>query len=451
MNKRALTLFLGDFCLAVFAACSGEFLGLGPALANGRAALDWEQAALFIAATVTASYLSEFYSTEKRADKKTVFIKTLITLVVSLSVLGGLYLVARPLVAPWRVCAVSVALFVVLQFFWHLSFGALLQISMFEKKILVVGTGKLANKIGDIIKNGPKGQVLKGYYKCSDEPVHVPPEAIVKNGDGLQAVVRREKAHKIVISVTDRRGTLPVDDILQCKFGGIEVVDAPSFYEEKTGKLLIENLRPSWFIFSDGFRLTPAFKFFKRVFDVLFAASGLILSALLMPAIALAIKFDSRGPVFFRQVRAGEKEEPFTIYKFRTMRTDAEKNGAVWASEKDPRVTRSGRFLRKSRLDEIPQLFNVLKGDMSFVGPRPERPEFVNELKRAIPYYSERHFVRPGLTGWAQVRFPYGASIEDAIEKLRYDLYYIKNMSLFLDVYIVLETVKVILLKRGSR
>jgi sugar transferase (PEP-CTERM system associated) len=265
-------------------------------------------------------------------------------------------------------------------------------------------------------------------------------------------VARKERAQKIVISLSERRGTLPLKDILNCKLSGIDVLDAPSFYEELTGKLLIENITPSWFIFSDGFRITPLKKSSKRISDVIFAFIGLIFALPLIPITALLIKIDSRGPVFFRQVRMGERERKFVLYKFRTMRQDAENGtGAVWTQENDPRITRLGRFLRKSRLDEIPQLFNVLKGDMSFIGPRPERPEFVEKLKEIIPYYSERHFVKPGITGWAQIKYPYGASVEDAIEKLRYDLYYIKHLSIMLDLLIVLETVKVVLFGRGGR
>ncbi|MDA8327199.1 MAG: TIGR03013 family PEP-CTERM/XrtA system glycosyltransferase [Nitrospiraceae bacterium] len=453
MSKRLLLLFSGDVCLALFAAYSGSLLGFGRVLTNGAGyVLSWKQAAFFLAMMIFASYLAEFYSVES-TTKRVILLKSMMIFTISMFTLAFFYIMAPSFMAGRMLNVVSAAFFCALQFFWHLSFNALLQISRFASKVLVVGTGPLANKIGGVITDGSKGKhVLQGYYRCSNEPVEVPFEAIVKNGDGLRAAVQKEKAHKIVISVSDRRGTLPVDDILHCKFSGIEVVDAPSFYEEMTGKLLIENLRPSWFIFSDGFRITPALKFFKRASDIFFAVMGLLLSAPLMPFIILAIKTDSRGPVLFRQVRVGEKERQFTIYKFRTMCAGAEKGtGAVWASENDPRVTRVGQFLRKSRLDEIMQLFNVLKGDMSFVGPRPERPEFVKELKKVIPYYSERHFVRPGLTGWAQVRFPYGASIEDAIEKLRYDLYYVKNMSFFLDLYIILETVKVILFERGSR
>ncbi|MDA8388103.1 MAG: hypothetical protein M0Z58_05495, partial [Nitrospiraceae bacterium] len=290
MNKRVAMLFFGDLCLSVFAAYSAVLLGFGRALANGAGyALNWKHAALFVVVTMSASYLAEFYSIEGRTNKRTTSLKTLITLTISVTVLAVFSMVARSFMAERLLSFVSIAFFCVLQFLWHLSFSALLQISRFEKKILVVGTGMLASTIGGIITNGPKGNVLQGYYKCSNEPVHVPSDAIVKNGNGLRAAVRQEKAHKIVISVSDRRGTLPVDDILHCKFSGIEVVDAPSFYEEETGKLLLENLHPSWFIFSDGFRLTPPFKFFKRVFDIFFAALGLVLAAPLIPLIVLAI------------------------------------------------------------------------------------------------------------------------------------------------------------------
>jgi exopolysaccharide biosynthesis polyprenyl glycosylphosphotransferase len=198
--------------------------------------------------------------------------------------------------------------------------------------------------------------------------------------------------------------------------------------------------------------MTHPLRLYKRVIDVVFSIAGLILTAPLLPMIALMIKIDSRGPLFLKQIRVGEMEKKFLLYKFRSMRSDAEKEcGAVWATKDDPRITRVGKFLRKTRIDELPQLFNVLKGDMSLVGPRPERPEFIVKLKKHIPYYSERHFVKPGVTGWAQIRYPYGASVEDAIEKLRYDLYYIKNISLFLDTQIILETAKVMLLGRGGR
>jgi sugar transferase (PEP-CTERM system associated) len=243
-----------------------------------------------------------------------------------------------------------------------------------------------------------------------------------------------------------------VRDIFFCKLEGIEVVDAPSFYEEMTGKLLLEAMRPSWLIFCDGFRVTPFRRMYKRAFDIGTVLIGLVLSLPFLPFIAVAIALDSEGPIFFRQTRVGEGEQPFELIKFRTMRKDAENGtGAVWAQKDDARVTRVGKFLRKARLDEFPQLWNVLRGDMSLIGPRPERPEFVNKLKMIIPYYSERHVVKPGITGWAQIKYPYGASVLDAIEKLQFDLFYIKNMTPLLDLLIVVETIKVMLFGRGGR
>jgi sugar transferase (PEP-CTERM system associated) len=310
----------------------------------------------------------------------------------------------------------------------------------------------LAQKIGGLITSTNHNHLLGGYINCSGEAAHVPLHSIVGNGGGLVDTVRKEKAKKIVISLSERRGVLPIKDLLACKLSGVEVVDAPSFYEELTGKLLIEDIKPSWFVLSDGFRKTVFRSISKKIFDSLFAIICLTITIPFFPIIALLIKLDSRGPVFFRQVRTGEGGKDFLIYKFRTMRQDAEsETGAVWAQKNDTRITRMGRFLRKSRLDELPQLFNVLKGDMSFIGPRPERPEMITALEVLIPYYSERHSVKPGITGWAQVKYSYGASVEDSIEKLKYDLFYVKHMSLFLDLLILLETVKVVLFGRGGR
>jgi exopolysaccharide biosynthesis polyprenyl glycosylphosphotransferase len=218
------------------------------------------------------------------------------------------------------------------------------------------------------------------------------------------------------------------------------------------GKILLESITGGWFVFSGGFKRSLFLRLFKKIADKVLAIMLLALTLPLSMVIALLIKISSPGPVLFRQVRVGEREKHFVLYKYRTMRADAEeKTGAVWAEKNDPRVTGLGGILRKTRLDEIPQLYNVLKGDMCFIGPRPERPEFVEKLKQVIPFYSQRHFIKPGLTGWAQVKYPYGASVEDAIEKLRYDLYYIKNMSVNLEILIILETIKVVLFSRGGR
>jgi sugar transferase (PEP-CTERM system associated) len=317
-------------------------------------------------------------------------------------------------------------------------------------RVVIVGNGELAEQM--------KGLALAsgGRYQFRDFIECVPgqwgdPEAQVDNP--TREILERAKkvrANKVVISLTERRGAFPLQEILNCKLSGMEVLDAPEFYERVNGKLMLENITPSWFIFSKGFKIMGLRRFFKRIGDIVLSLAGLILVSPLLPLVALAIKLESPGPVLFKQIRVGKADENFVIYKFRSMRQDAEKeSGAVWAKKNDNRVTKLGNFLRKSRIDELPQLFNVLIGDMSLVGPRPERPEFVKDLKKVIPYYSERHFVKPGITGWAQVRYPYGASVEDAIEKLRYDLYYIKNYSLFFDLRIMIDTISVMARKMG--
>ncbi|WP_319583438.1 TIGR03013 family XrtA/PEP-CTERM system glycosyltransferase [uncultured Pseudodesulfovibrio sp.] len=317
-------------------------------------------------------------------------------------------------------------------------------------RVVIVGNGKLAEEM--------KGLALAsgGRYQFRDFIECVPgqwadPEAQVDNPTReILERAKKVKANKVVISLTERRGAFPLQEILNCKLSGMEVLDAPEFYERVNGKLMLENITPSWFIFSKGFKIMGLRRFFKRIGDIVLSLIGIVLVSPLLPLVALAIKLDSPGPVLFKQVRVGKADENFIIYKFRSMRQDAEKeSGAVWAEKNDARITKLGAFLRKSRIDELPQLFNVLVGDMSLVGPRPERPEFVKDLKKVIPYYSERHFVKPGITGWAQVRYPYGASVEDAIEKLRYDLYYIKNYSLFFDFRIMIDTVSVMAKKLG--
>lgn len=257
--------------------------------------------------------------------------------------------------------------------------------------------------------------------------------------------------NRIIVALDERRGKLPLEQLLSCRLKGIRVDDALEFTENLSGKISVENLYPSSLIFSNGFKGAALFKKIKRGIDIIFSIIGLVIFSPLCVLIAAAIKIDSRGPILYRQERVGEDGKTFGLLKFRSMRTDAEKDGPVWAMENDQRITRVGKIIRKLRFDEIPQMINVIKGEMSFVGPRPERPFFVEKLKKEIPFYSHRHAVKPGITGWAQLYYPYGASKEDALEKLKYDLYYIKNMSLFLDLTIILETIKVVLFGRGSR
>jgi sugar transferase (PEP-CTERM system associated) len=271
-------------------------------------------------------------------------------------------------------------------------------------------------------------------------------------GNHLLDRVRTSGVHRVIVAISDRRGTLPVDELLKLRLDGVKVEDATSWLEKIYGRIEVENLNPSWLIFAEGFRFSIFNRAIGRMLNSIAALVGLVLALPLLPFIWAAVKFSSPGPVFYSQERVGKGDVRFHCYKFRTMRQDAEADtGATWATDDDPRITRVGKFLRTSRLDEIPQLWCVLKGDMNFVGPRPERPEFVTWLSEEIPFYGVRHSVRPGITGWAQVQYKYGNTLDDAREKLQYDLFYIKNASLGLDLLIWFHTVKIVLLGRGAK
>jgi sugar transferase (PEP-CTERM system associated) len=361
------------------------------------------------------------------------------------------YLFQQPFIERLHLLA-SCAVFSVLQFLWHRRCHFVFDIAGLRRRVVVLGDGTLATQVGNLMSSDVRGEHFLGYLVPEAASTDVPQEQVLGEVDRMIEIVRENRANQIVIALSERRGCLPVRELLSCKLGGTHVVDAVSYVEEATGKLMLEHISPSWFVFSTGSRITPAIRFTRRAVDIFFSTVGILIAAPLLPIIALAVRLDSPGPVFFRQWRVGEGERNFLIYKFRTMRQDAEAGtGAVWAVEGDTRVTRVGKFLRKSRLDEIPQLFNVLSGDMSFVGPRPERPEFVEMLKQQVPYYGNRHSIKPGVTGWAQVRYPYGASVEDALAKLRYDLFYIKNYTLTLDLIIIVDTVRVVLFGKGGR
>lgn len=453
LRKPIVVLLSGDLLLAAAALSLGHGIRLGtiPPFRD-HAAEDGARALFFAAVLLLSSFLVELYALDRATGKRELLIRVLIALVLAFFLLSAFYYLIPSVMVGRGVLLLSLAAFGLLQFLWRAGYQHFMSISALAKRVLILGAGPLANQIGGILAAGNQQYTLSGYIDCAGEPVFVPAQAIVGSGSGLAEAAKRERAHTIIISLSERRGIFPFKDVLTCKFNGIEVVDAPSFYEQLTGKLLIENILPSWFIFSSGFRITLLKRGVKRLFDIIFAAAGLVVAAPLLPLLALAVRLDSPGPVLFRQIRVGQEERHFALYKFRTMRSDAERaTGAVWAQKDDPRVTRLGRFLRKSRLDELPQLYNVLRGDMAVVGPRPERPEFVERLKRIIPYYSERHTIKPGVTGWAQVKYPYGASVEDAIEKLRYDLFYLKHLSFSLDLLIILETIKVVLFGRGGR
>jgi sugar transferase (PEP-CTERM system associated) len=274
---------------------------------------------------------------------------------------------------------------------------------------------------------------------------------VIGTVEDIPAIVRARAVDRVIVSLADARGKLPMATLLRMKLDGVRFDHLASVYEEYTGKIAVENLRPSWLIFADGFRKTRTLTVSKRLADAIVAAAALVLLSPFLLLLAIAIKLTSRGPALYHQQRVGQDGRLFRVHKFRSMRDDAERaTGPVWARRGDDRVTCIGGFLRRARLDELPQLWNILIGQMSLVGPRPERPEFVSALSEQIPFYAQRHVVKPGLTGWSQVRYTYGASVEDAMEKLQYDLFYIKHLSIGLDLLIVLQTVKTVLLRRGA-
>lgn len=328
----------------------------------------------------------------------------------------------------------------------------IVNVSMVKEKILILGYNDITEKILielDASEN-PTYEVLGCIGNVDVIEETVDSKCPILGGVKDLLHILREKAPDVlVVALSERRGAFPAQEILNCKLQGIRVEDWPTFYEKLTGKILIQTLRPSWLIFVDGFSRNRLTRMVKRTFDTLFAIFVICISTPLMACIAVFTKLDSEGPIIFKQERVGENGKIFTLCKFRTMVTEAEKiSGPVWAQTVDPRVTRLGKILRRTGMDELPQLLNVLKGDMSFVGPRPERPYFVSELQQQIPYYAQRLVVKPGITGWAQIRYGYGATIEDTVEKLQYDLYYIKNMSFFLDLLIILGTIQKVLFAR---
>lgn len=451
------------FCAAVeFLLLVGSYLGAATlrfgADDGGPFAHPWILAKTLIAALVLQAclYYGELYENRGMRRRVELFLRlsqvfvagALVLIVLSYALpellfgrgLLALYLgLAFPAVMAWR-----------LLFVWAYGREALCD------RVLVLGTGQNARQIAiEMLNRAPLGYRVLGFLTDSpDEVGHslVNP-SVLGTLDELPETVRRSQATLIVVAQQDRRQGMPVDELLRCRIEGVKVLEEADLFEKMTGKILLKDLRPSWLIFSAGFNKPRLLRNSKRVAEAGLAALAILVASPVLALVALLVRLDSRGAILYRQTRVGERGRLFDLLKFRTMRADAEKgSGPVWASKLgDPRITRVGRVLRKLRLDELPQLLNVLRGEMGFVGPRPERPHFVEQLRKVIPYYDERHSVPPGITGWAQVRFPYGSTIEDAEEKLQYDLYYIKHMSLPLDLAIIFETAKVALLGRGAR
>jgi sugar transferase (PEP-CTERM system associated) len=332
---------------------------------------------------------------------------------------------------------------------WRWAYSRLISMPKLREKVYLLGTGERANRIREAIETRPDlGMDLVEWSKGTEgESLNMQLLA-----ETFLDLAQRRAVDRVIVALPDRRGMLPVNELLELRLNGILIDDGTSLLEKLTGQIDIDELHPSWMIFGDGFRLNRRHRFLRQFFSTLVALTFSVATLPLIPLIALFICATSPGPLLYRQKRVGLRGRVFDCLKFRTMRPDAEADsGPTWASDDDPRITNVGKFLRRTRLDEIPQAWNVLRGDMAFVGPRPERPEFVVSLKEQVPYYNVRHAVRPGITGWAQVNYGYGSSVEEAKEKLRFDLYYIRNVSVMLDLKIVLYTFMAVIRGRGVR
>jgi len=353
----------------------------------------------------------------------------------------------------WRsTLAYGMASAIVLLVANRLIVGSILGTAAFRRRVLVLGAGERAQRLRLLAERPESGFAIVGYIGMN-ESNRVVEEAIARTAiHNLTRFVENLGVSEVVLALEERRNAVPMKDLLRIKTAGVHVNDFSSFLERETGRVDLDTVNPSWLIFSDGFSSGRAVSSVaKRLFDITASAVLLLLTTPIIVIFAVLVKLDSRGPAFFRQTRVGLYGQSFDVVKLRSMRVDAEADGARWASKDDPRVTRIGNFIRKVRIDELPQAWSVLKGEMSFVGPRPERPEFVADLEEQLPYYAERHMVKPGITGWAQINYPYGASIEDSRHKLEYDLYYAKNYTPFLDLLIILQTLRVVLWHEGAR
>lgn len=406
----------------------------------------------YLAVVIFSTYLFDLYDRKKFVNRKHLTYRVATVTFMVFFLLSALFYLFPSLQFGRGLLFISLLLFFGAQLGARFLIRRFSRSAQFATRIIIVGAGELAQQVADIVPADHNIHSYVRFVSCTEKEPVVSPDLIIGNITNIDNLIHDYRPQKLVVALNERRGNLPLREFMKSKLRGVEILEATTYFEQEKGCLLIENMQPSAFVYTQGFRMTPFMRSYKRIYDIIFSSVGLFFAWPVFPILAVLIRLDSPGPVFFKQLRVGENEVEYFVYKFRTMAEDAEKStGAVWAQKNDPRVTKIGQFLRKTRLDEIPQLYNVLKGDMSFIGPRPERMPFVERLKETIPFYSTRHFVKPGVTGWAQVCYPYGASDEDALEKMRYDLYYIKNYSVMLDFRIIIDTIRVVLTGFGGR
>jgi sugar transferase (PEP-CTERM system associated) len=449
---RTIVFFLGEGSLIFLSLLAVDWVMLG----SGLFFLDfWSNSARAFLVTLIFQlclYFFDQYDLSNEVSLPNTFTRMTQAFGVGCILLGGIYYSVPFMIISTQIFWLGYLVICLSVSVWRGAYYLVLRKRLFVQNILLVGTGDLASDIARVIE-GVQDSVYRVIGFVGDrEPAYNPHGAPIR--PTLEDFEERLSGHgleRIIVALDDGRGATPIRSLLNCKLRGITIEQSTTFYERVADKILVERIAPSSIIFSDGFSLSRWKYHVKRMIDVLFSFIVLLVSLPVLFVTAVAIKLESAGPVFYFQERVGEGNRPFRIIKFRSMRQDAEKNGAVWARKNDDRVTRVGEVIRTLRIDEIPQLWNVFKGEMSLVGPRPERQIFVNELEKKIPYYSIRHEVKPGVTGWAQVCYPYGASELDALKKLEYDLYYMKNISIAFDLLVIFKTVKTVLFKKGSR
>ncbi len=454
-NLRSTTLIVSETALILGAVAASVYLRVG-GQASPLVVADMLPKALVITSVCQLClYYGDLYDDPQLSRNRTeLVIRTLRALGTTLLILAALYTLFPALIVARGVLAPAATLVVAAVIAWRLVFAwATRQVGPRER-LLLVGTSAAGLALArELHEREEAGVQVVGFVDPDGNRNEVAgPLPFLGTIEDIPALVRARSVDRVVVSLADARGKLPMDKLLEMKLDGVRFDHFTSVYEEYTGKIAVENLRPSWLIFSPGFRKTRRLLAAKRAVDVAAGAVGLVLATPIVVVLAAAVKLTSSGPAFYSQQRVGRDGRLFTVRKLRSMCADAERDtGPVWAKPGgDARVTPLGRLMRRTRLDELPQFWNILAGHMSLVGPRPERPEFVQQLTEQIPFYGQRQVIKPGLTGWAQVRYTYGATVEDAIEKLQYDLFYIKNMSIALDVFIMFETIKTVLLRRGQ-
>jgi sugar transferase (PEP-CTERM system associated) len=444
-----MLLILAAVVIAVHVRFIGDPLGYGMYLGAGV----MRQLAVPVSITVAMASFG-LYGFHSRQNHWELVLRLILSFAFGCLALMVLYYVVPDAYIGRGILALSLLFGFVLVFALRVVARSLFHSEAFKRRVLVLGAGEHAGTINSAMRREADRQsfVVVGFVPLSGDEDTIPERQRLDLGSGLAELAARRNIQEIVVAPDERRGALPMDQMLQCAQRGIAVTDLSTFFEREAGMVRHGLLDPSWLVFSGGFDHSLPRRVSKRAFDLLAASALLLVAWPVMLVVALAIWLESGSPVLYWQTRVGENGRPFNLVKFRSMRLDAEKDGqARWASKDDNRSTRLGRFLRKARLDELPQLFNVLRGHMSFVGPRPERPPFVAMLNQQIPYYAVRHCLKPGLTGWAQLRYPYGASVRDAEEKLNFDLFYVKNHGFVFDLMIMLQTVEVVLFGRGAR